>query len=236
MSDPGSLLRRFTQEDLAASTIRVALGLAGPLGSIMAEFLTQFVPQQRLDRLQDFVEQLDAQLGDLREEFRAKQQTSAGYSALVEQATSAAVQTPSADRRRDLAALLRTGLREDDAELLHHLAILQLLDRVNEAQILMLMSRANFRGTFGDEELMAFHRTHSGVFDIEPLAMSDDPDSAKGRAYYMDRYYINELVQLGLLEDVEGMVKSAGPRNVRITGMGLLLLKAIGRYRNPEAS
>jgi hypothetical protein len=50
------LLRRFTQEDMLASGIRVALGAIGPVGTMVGEFLTQFVPAQRVDRLQHFVE------------------------------------------------------------------------------------------------------------------------------------------------------------------------------------
>ncbi len=51
-------IRKYTQGDLLASTLRSALSLTGPVGVIVAEFLTQFVPDQRIDRLHDFVERL----------------------------------------------------------------------------------------------------------------------------------------------------------------------------------
>jgi hypothetical protein len=42
------LLRRFTQEDMFASGVRVALSALGPFGDVIGEFLTQFVPRSVL--------------------------------------------------------------------------------------------------------------------------------------------------------------------------------------------
>ena len=65
-------LRRFTQEDMLAKGLRVALGTLGPVGVVLGDFLTEFVPQQRMDRLQDFTEQLQARVGDLEEQFKLR--------------------------------------------------------------------------------------------------------------------------------------------------------------------
>jgi hypothetical protein len=58
LEDQQTRLRRFTQEDMLASGIRMALSATGPFGVVLAEFATQLVPQQRLDRMQDFVTRL----------------------------------------------------------------------------------------------------------------------------------------------------------------------------------
>jgi hypothetical protein len=47
-----------------ALSIRSTLALAGPPGAIVGEFLTHFVPGQRLDRC-SFVELLNERVGDL---------------------------------------------------------------------------------------------------------------------------------------------------------------------------
>src|SRR5687768_4970744 len=106
-SSDKDLLRRVTQEDLTAKTVRMALS-AVPCGGIVAEFLTEFIPRQRLDRLQEYVELLEARLGGLQEAFQARLHESAAYAALTEQTTLAAVRTASSQRRRDFAELLRT--------------------------------------------------------------------------------------------------------------------------------
>jgi hypothetical protein len=95
--------------DLLAAGIRVALSPLGPFGAVIAEFATQIVPKQRLDRLQDFIEQLNQRLSGMEALFRERISLSAPYASLAEEASLAAVRTASCDRRRDLAALLRTG-------------------------------------------------------------------------------------------------------------------------------
>jgi hypothetical protein len=228
--------RSISQEDAMASGIRVlmsalplmtALPLAGPIGVIAAEFLTQFVPRQRADRLTDFVEQLADRLRDLEEEFRGRLETSAAFAALTEEAILAAARSPSAERRKELAEILRTGLSRDEAELVEHQALLQVLQRLNDPQVLMLMDRGNFRQTFGETEREAFHKQHAAVFDVRPPDSGASDDEA--RRWVMYRHYEDELVALGLLRDQEGMVKSSHRRKVAITDLGRLLLSAISK-------
>jgi len=80
-------LRRFTQEDMLASGLRVALASVGPVGVIVAEFATQLVPRQHLDRLQNFSEQLNERLAGLEDEFRERLSSSAAFATLTEEAS-----------------------------------------------------------------------------------------------------------------------------------------------------
>jgi hypothetical protein len=229
MSDtsPTDSWRRFTQEDVLALSIRTALATLGPIGAIIAEFATQLVPRQRVDRLHHYVEQLGDRLTSL-EEFKARLHESAAYAALAEEATLAAVRTPSDERRRDLAELLRTGLSVSDADLVGHHALLDLLGRLNEPQLLILMDHGSFEPMFSNPARDAFEAQHPGVFDIHPPSLGDTSDDDAGR-WTLHEHYINELVASGLLEDVEGMAKSGSIRKVTITDLGRRLLKAIGR-------
>jgi hypothetical protein len=232
MTDSSDLVRRYSQEDYLAATIRVTLGLTGGVGLFLGEFLTQFVPGQRLDRLQEFVEQLDERLKGLEEQFKTRAYSSSAFSALVEEASLAAVRTPSIERRRDLAELLRTGMAQSDAELLHHHAMLNLLERINDAQVLILMRYGTFKSTFDDPELEAFLQFHRALFDVEPPSFDDGEE--KARSWYVYRHYEDELVPLGLLEDTEGVAKSGRHRRLAITPLGKMLLDAIGRSGRPE--
>lgn len=92
------LARKYSQEDFGASLLRVGLASLGPLGAVVGEFATPMVPRQRVDRLGDFCERLEERLRDS-EEFRAGLETRPGFGALFEQATRAAVTTPSAQKR-----------------------------------------------------------------------------------------------------------------------------------------
>lgn len=227
------LLRRFTQEDMLASGIRTALGLAGPIGTVVGEFLTQFVPAQRIDRLQHFVECLHERLDDLEVRFKERLAASPSFAALAEEACVSAVRTASDHHRRDLAALLRHGLSRDDAEMLEEQALLRLRTRVSDAQVVLLMSYGNFRRTMGNAELKQFWDQHPGLFDVHPPSMSSSAEER--RRWTMKEHYEAELESLGLLRDTEGVAKSGRPRKYEITPLGRLLLEAIGRYRDPNS-
>lgn len=226
-------LDRFTAEDGAASSVRIALASAGPMGAIVAEFITQFIPNQRLDRLQDFTEQLANRLTGLESAFQERIRESAAYASLVEEASLAAVRTPSRERRYDLAAFLRTGLSQTDADLLGHEALLGVLDGLNEVQILILISYA-FRATLNDPEYEDFKRQHPGVFDVQQPVLNR-PDDVVRRRWTMDQHYRSELEARGLLKDTEGIAKSA-TRQYTITTLGDLLVAAIGRTPRRRAA
>jgi hypothetical protein len=225
-------LRKVTQEDLLASGLRVALSAAGPLGAVVGEFLTQFVPAQRLDRLQQFVERLSERLGELESSFRERVHGSPAFAALVEEAAVSAVRTASYEHRRDLAWLLANGLSADEARLLDAQALLRLRDRITDAQVILLMSYGNFRRTMNDSELFEFKSKHPGLFDRTPPTMSSSEEEV--RRWSMGEHYRAELETLGLLRDTEGIVKSSRGRKYEITALGKALLAEIGRYRDPH--
>lgn len=222
---PHELLRTTTQADVFAGSLRASLGLLGPAGVVVGEFLTYFVPNQRLDRLTEYTSLLRDRVEDL-QAFQARLEASAAFAAVFEQATIAAVQTPSHDRRKDLAAFVQTGFGTDDAELMHHHALLRLLEQINEAQVLVLMSYANFSGSMGDKAHQAFLAQHPGIFSVEPPGFGDSYEVQERWA--MKQFYEDQLVRLGLLKDEEGTVRSA-VRRVSVTTLGQMLLAAIGR-------
>lgn len=226
------LLRRYNQQDLLAGAVRTGLSLLGPVGAIAAEFITEFVPQQRLDRLHDFVEKLGARLVGLEEQFKTRLASDAGFAALTEQATLSAVRAASGQHRSDLAELLKQGLSHSEAEMLEEQALLSLRDRINDAQVLLLMSHGSFEQTFRNEERAEFQKAHPGVFGIRPTTYGSSPDER--RRWTMREHYERELAAYGLLKDTEGIAKSGAVRRYEITSLGLLLLKAIGRDRDQK--
>ena len=80
--------------------------------------------------------------------------------------------------RRSRASLLR-----DDAEALEEQALLRLRDRLNDAQVILLMSYGNFRRTMGDMELRAFWDAHPGLFGVHPptFGSSEEERDVVGR-------------------------------------------------------
>jgi len=233
-SNAPELWRKYTQQDLLAATIRVGLSLTGPLGAIAAEFITEFIPQQRIDRLTDFVEKLAEVLKESDEQFKERLSSSNGFAALAEQVAVSAVRTASTDHRADLAELLKHGLSSSEAEMLEEQALLSLRDRINDAQVLLLMNYSNFKPTLRDGERSAFQQMHSGLFSINPPPRGSSTEDQ--RRWTMREHYESELATLGLLRDTEGIAKSGPQRKYEITSLGRLLLQAIGRYRDPMSA
>jgi hypothetical protein len=233
----GDWLRQFTQEDYAASLIRVTLGLTGPLGVIAAEFLTQFVPRQRLDRLSDFLEKLVERVSDL-EAFKSRLQESAAFSAVVEQAFIVAVRTPSTERRRDLASLLRNGLSRPDAEMIEQQTFVRMLDELNDPEVLILMNYGSFSVLINDPARLInnpardeFRRTHATVFDVRPPTLGDS-DPSSSRRWTMYQSYVSHLVRLDLAEEyLVGTPRNEAERlrQPGITPLGRMLLASIDR-------
>ena len=168
----------------------------------------------------------------LEEQFIERLTSSAGFAALTEQASLSAVRTASAEHRKDLAELLKHGLSRSDAEMVEEQALMSLRDRLNDAQVVILMAYGSFKRTFGDTALNEFQAAHPGVFDLSPPDSGSSPDDS--RRWTMLEHYERELNALGLLRDTEGVVKSGPRRKYQITNLGRLLLEAIGRFRDPD--
>jgi hypothetical protein len=236
MLDPNDSewLRRFTQEDLLASGLRVALGALGPIGSVLGEFATQFVPRQRLDRLQDFVERLHERLSSLEDQFSARLQSSPAYSSLAEEVLLQAVRTPSDTRRLELVEFLRDGISLSDTELVDQQALLKILEALNDVQVLILIRHGSFPQSRRNQERAAFVEQHELV--LEP----DEPtygiaDEYVARRWEMYGHYVDDLIGRGLLQAPEGIAKSGRKKKVKITELGKLLLQAIGQTVDPHA-
>lgn len=224
-------IKSHDPQDALAQSIRMGLSIV-PLGGILAEFLTQFVPGQRMDRLQEYVEILAEVVADV-QEFHRRLSTSPGFAAVTEQAAVAAAQAPSSQRRRELAELIKSGLSRPESEMIEHEALLRLLGELNDAQVLILVSYGNFRHRLNDKEYMAFIETYPNVFVRQPHSLSD-PERL--RLWTMFQHYEAGLISSGLLRDTEGIVKSGVQRHLAITQLGRLLLDAIGRTAGDAAA
>lgn len=221
-----SWLRQYTQEDMAVSFLRVGLSAAGPVGAIIGEFATQLVPKQRMDRLEEFSEFLQERLGSLEEQFKARLQESAGYSALAEDVTMAAVRTASSPRRQELAALLVNSISTPDAELIEQQVLVRALDQINDVQLLLLMLHGSFRQTFGNQDRAAFLQKHEAAVSIrKPSRPASEADVHR---WNVQQYYLRDLIAKGLLMEHPQGSNSHDNVNVQIAPLGRLLLRSLG--------
>jgi len=115
---------------------------------------------------------------------------------------------------------------QSEAELVGHLALLGLLEALNDAQVIILIAYGSFHQVVGNRDLADFYTKHPSVLGVQPPTMNSSEEER--RAWAIRRHYDDELVARGLLEDTEGIAKSP-TKQLRITPLGRLLLEAIGQ-------
>lgn len=79
--------------DIVAIASKAALSLRWPTWAPVWDFLVTFIPNQRIDRVQDFMESIAERVDDV-EAFKTRVENSPTYACLFEEATALAVRTP----------------------------------------------------------------------------------------------------------------------------------------------
>lgn len=226
--EPGSkALERITA---AAKGVAGAVPIAG---SLIAEFLGQVIPNQRLERIEAYLRALSDHLKGLGEN-RAKEIAGQTTSAdLFEDGVHSAARALSPERLTYIAKLVADGMRAEESEKAQYKRLLRLLGAIDDDQIVILASYLHKH--LHDDE---FRERHKSV--LEPIAAhigSDTEELDRETAYQLARA---QLISLGLLkhrykrpsrgelpefDERTGMFKSSGKE---LTSLGRLLLRRIG--------
>jgi hypothetical protein len=225
--------RRGTWQDADTALLKGAIGSIPVVGSILGELVGLILPDQRIDRLEDFVRRLAERLDSLdpealREQFRDPESVD-----LFEEGAVQSVRAVSDERRAYIASVVSEGLSGDAKDRIQAKRLLRLLAQIDDDQIIILAS--HLRKNSHDDE---FFERHQAVLHPVSNHLGADQDEMDAAAMY--ELARAELVQLGLLranfkstkkgENPEfdsrtGMVKASGRQ---ITSLGRLLLRQIG--------
>jgi hypothetical protein len=209
------------------------LGLVPVCGAVLEEVVREFIPDQRRERLNDYLRLLHQRLARLEEEELRRRFRQPENVDLFEEGAFQAARALSDDRKRYIANLVASGISGDEAERLRAKRLLNLLREIDDDQIIILTSK--LRRHLEDQ---AFHERHAAVLKHTSAVFSSSRDE-------LDRATVHEqaaahLIRLGLLgqkfarpglgrqpelDEKTGMIKAAG---TEITPLGRLLLRHIG--------
>jgi hypothetical protein len=222
--------------DFVSALVRGTIGTAPVFGPIMAEVITQAIPDQRLERLTAFAEVLDTKLEGLREDFvRHKLLTEEG-SDLYEDALNQAARATSQERKEYIASLLKNGLTLDDLDHLGKKKLLSILGELNDAEVLIL----KYHSLISSIDRQEFAEMHAELFIPVEVHMGCPQENVDKSA--LRETYKKKLVEQGLLRPIykkpkkgelpefderTGMIKITGHD---ITWLGKLLLRYIDQY------
>lgn len=219
-----------TATKLAASFIPFPV-----IGSIISELVGMLIPNQRIDRIADFVKKLDARLSGFEQAFLSQRMTSPEFVDLFEDGAFQAARTLSSIRRDAIAAFLANSLSQEELEHQRAKLLLNLLGEINDVELLLLKYYS--LDLAGDGVQRSFWEQHKDAIQVDPVFLQAPQDVVDKAT--LQKAYKNRLERLGLLRlkfskprkgespviDLNtGMVKAKG---YQITPLGRLLVRWI---------
>lgn len=221
-----------TWRDRAVSLAKGGVGLIPVAGGILAELVSVVIPNQRMDRLEDYVRRLNERLSA--EDEAAARERMSGPEAidLFEDGAAQAVRALSDERKAYIASIVATGLSGDERERLEAKRLLSLLREIDDDQVIILTSHLHRH--WDDDE---FHERHAAV--LEPRMAFIGSSQEEIDAETLHETSRMHLVRLGLLrpsfgkprkgevpefDEKTGMLKASG---YELTSLGRMLLRRI---------
>ena len=216
--------------DHVSKLARAVAGAVPFVGSTIAEVIDHTIPNQRLDRIVAFVKRLEERLREIEESEASGLLETPEAIDLLEEGMFQAARALTDERLERIARLLRNSLTSEDMEHLEKKTLLELLSRVNDAELIILQSYALHPQVRRD-----FFEQHTDVLSgvrAHLASSQEDIDRAAIRETYR-----RKLRELGLITprfrqarrgelpewDIKtGMIKTTGDR---LTPLGRLLLR-----------
>lgn len=231
--------------DRIAASLRALASLVPFAGGALAEIVTEIVPQQRLDRIEQYLRQLAEEVA--RRNTRALEMPDASVITaermkmprnidLIEDGAHLAARALSQDRLSYIVQCVANGIEAEDRAKIHHKRILSLIGQLDDEEILILEA-------YGSRNGAKFERLRP-----EPAHMNSPPSVIESNAIYDAA--IAKLERLSLVEfrnkmkevevaagigkrtekitvpDADPLGRPRGYRN--ITRLGRMVLRNIG--------
>lgn len=226
--------------DYVTSAAKAVLGSVPFAGSLFAEIAGVIIPNQRIERIVKYAEELEKRFSRLDQAFVRAQLTNENFTDLLEESIKQAAHSISEERRRYLAAIIANGISSDNIEFSQSKHLLKILGEINDVEAIIL--RLYLIPTLGgDEEFRAKHKDI--ITRYHPVMNGKEVSNHDYNKYVFDESYREHLVSLGLLERKykmeDGIPKLSNGDTLetsgyKITLLGELLLKHIELKKNDK--
>ena len=188
-------------EDLKSRSVDYVAGLArgvvGPVpifGPLLTEVITVTIPNQRIDRVAKFSEELERRLSQVEKCILEAKISDDNFTDLIEEGIRQAARSLSDERRQYIATLIGNRLTSDDIDYAESKHLLRILDEINDVEVIWLRL---YRDPYldGDND---FRDTHENV--LKPVVATLGAPSEIITKAALQKSYLEHLCQLGLLE------------------------------------
>lgn len=208
------------------------------VGSLLSEAIGVLIPNQRLDRLEQLIIELEKKIAHIEPERVEHRFRDPQFIDILEEGIQQAARAFEPNRIEHIAILLKNSISDEEIQRLRDKRLLGLLSELNDIEIIILTSYIH-RGWNSE-----FHKQHSDILS-KPLLYAGS-SQAEIEAAAIANEYRNHLVRLDLLKnryktpkrgespdfDKEtGTIKASGHE---ITQLGKLLLRRLDILKSNE--
>jgi hypothetical protein len=233
---------RSESADHFTTLMKGGLGAIPLIGPLMAEIVGNVIPNQRMDRLVQFVQILEQRLSGLEEAVLREKLASATAIDLLEDSFLLAVRATSEERLEHISNVLANGLVPEESNHSESKRMLWLLGQLNDQEIVILRGRLPMTR----EEFAAdaeFQKLHVELLSPDASHLGSSEDELENAA--LKASYRQHLCDLGLirprfskprrgeipeLDGNTGMLKASGTDTTRLGKMFLRYLNLIPNW------
>ena len=181
--------------DHLTSVIKSVVGAVPVAGPFLCEVAGVVVPNQRIDRLAKFAQELADRLGAVEDDVLRSQLKDENFTELVEESMRQASRSTSDERRKYIASILANGIKSDDVDYIETKHLLRLLGEINDIEVVWL--RAYYEWHWGGQRESEFERTHADT--LSPIVATMGSSQEERDKAAMQESYRMHMERLGLL-------------------------------------
>jgi len=220
--------------DLTVAVGKSVVGIVPIIGPFLTELVGTLIPNQRIDRLTEYVKILDEKLNRLPIVQINNLLTDHNFIDLLEEGFVQATRAITKERREYIASIISNGISDETIDLIESKYLLRLLQELNEIEIIWLRSYC----TISNEIDVAFRNKHINV--LTPISASKGSDNQTHNKAAIQSSYQEHLERLELIKKnirVDVIAKrpvfnrhtgEPATTGMSITILGKLLLSHIG--------
>jgi hypothetical protein len=203
-----------TDVDDFTSAAKGAIGAIPVVGPLIAELVGTLIPEQRIDRIAKFVQELGKKVSGLERDYIKSQLRDEHFSDLLEEGFFQASRSLSDERRTYIASLIANSLSSEEIEYQESKYLLRILDEINDVEIIWLWFFVHLTSAAKADA----RSKHPEV--LKPVTtVVNSPQATRDKAA-LQKSYKEHLVRLGLLDKEK--------ESYSLSSMGRLLLRQVG--------
>ncbi len=186
------------KEDIMSLFVKSLFAIV-PFGSPIGEVITAVIPQQKLERVIDFVQILNYKIKHAERKIEEQELKTVEFADLLEDALAQASRAMSKERLEHIASLLKNSLTNEELEHIGKKKLLSILNELNDVEIIWL-KKYSFDNVVENMKRQKFIEKHEGV--LNPINLMEgegrhNEDQLNKKAFQEN--YLTNLSRLRLI-------------------------------------